>query len=105
DLPGQGGAEPDQPGKGVLLGLAAALQRRLRMFQRDIVGLHRANERSLAVEDHVAVADGPQKAGEATRPNQADQEVVLVLVEAADDGRELGAVRLQRSEEHTSELQ
>jgi len=65
------------------------------MFQSDVVGLHRPDEISLAVEEHVAVADGPQQASEAARPNQRDKEVALVFVEAADNGRELGAVALQ----------
>src|SRR5260370_12784118 len=92
-----GGAEDNQPGQGVLLGVAAAFQRRLRMFQGHIVGLYRPKEISFTIDDHVAVSDGAQQAAEAARPDEADKEVVLAFVEAANNRRELRAVHLELS--------
>ena len=65
------------------------------MGERDVIRLHRPNQVAFAVHKDIAISDDFQQSAEAAGPNQVDEKAVLVFVEPANDGGQLGTVGLK----------
>jgi len=95
DLRRQGGPRQLKGLLDVTLLGAGSPQIGFRMGQGDVIGLNRPDEATLPIGHDIAVAHRLEEAAEATRPEDADKEVVLVLVHLANDRRELRSVALK----------